>query len=361
MQNLQYLKITDIDPLCYADDISLLLLGSKRLRDMKLHWSPRMREHREPSVHQAAYFGKIYAAGYSIPLRSIAIQNLYTHHGGQCYPYFDNHTVEEVTLLNSTGGLGDDGGTEFMDKLRWHTSEKDAVPTNLKMLRIDKISRQQCEFLASIKGLEKLYLIGPHARPSSKEHSNGATPLPHSPVSSYSSASSTDNTNIISLKDDYIEAIAKNHGRTLRHLLLLPQWRLTDDDIALIVRQCPNLEQVGIGAEFSNCKHLRLLVPFLANLTALRLLGNPDDPSFVHKMRDLDGRGMHIKKITEEAARLGESKLRFLELGADDMIFKIDRRALYDQGVGEVRKAVRKGGWEDVKDVDIWAMDSLEI
>lgn len=31
MPNLRILKVTDIDPLCYPDDISLLLYGSKKV------------------------------------------------------------------------------------------------------------------------------------------------------------------------------------------------------------------------------------------------------------------------------------------------------------------------------------------
>ncbi len=320
-----------------------------------------MREERELSTHESAYFGKCASARYSMTLRTIAVQNLYTYHDTSGCDIFEHSCLEEVTFLNSTGGLGDDPGTAFVDQNNWRKSE-DNPPSSLKMLRIDKVSRQQCSFLENIKGLEKLYLIGrqhPQAPRVKGTTPISETPMPNSPASSHSSSplSRTDN-NIMDLKDGYIEAITKNHGRTLKHLLLLPQWRLTDDDIALIVRQCPNLEQLGIGAEFSNFEPLRLLVPFLRNLTAIRILSSPDDTNFVNQMREMDERGMHQKKLLEESAKWNLSKLQYMELGADDLIYEIGKR---DGGKAGGKKAVKKRAWEEVKDVAIWALDSHEI
>lgn len=359
MRNLQHLKITNIDPLCYPDDISLLLLGSKNLRHLKLQWSPRMREAHELSTHESAYFGRCAAAKYSIRLRTIAIQNLYTYHDVSSCNIFDHSAIEEVTLLNSTGGLGDDPATAFVDQhISWRHRDKE-LPSNPKMLRIDRASRQQCTFIESIKGLEKLYLIGPQppqGRLLKGTTPNSGTTLPDSPASSHSSSpSSADNPNIMTLKDDYVEAITKHHGPTLKHLLLLPQWRLTDDNIALIVRHCPNLEQLGIGAEYSNMQNLRLLVPFLKNLTAIRILSSPDDASFVNEMREMDDGGMHEQKLSVDTAKWNLSKLRYIELGGDDLIFEIGTK---EGGKGVV---VRKKAREEVKDVAIWALDCHEI
>ena len=376
--NLEYLHLFDMDPLCYADDVSLLLLGSKKLRDLKLHWSPRMREAREPSIHKAAYFGRCVAANYSIPLRSASVQNLYAHHDNDCGNVIDLTKVSELTFLNSSGGINDDGATAFMDGT-WRQPDEATTPKQLKLLRIDKVSREQCEFISHIKGLEKLYLIGPQCRArNTKDPSGSITPLPNSPASTTSSLNSSDMNNIVALKDDYIDAITRSHGPTLTHLLLLPQWRLTNDDIAIIVRQCPNLQQLGIGVEFDNFSHLRLLVPFLSKLTSLRLLGNPDDSSFVNKMRDLDEKGLHEEKIGEDTANREWSQLKFIELGADDQIFEIGSHAsskevMRKEGsvecegsrVGKAkmvrRRPVTKRKWEDVQHIDIWKMDSPDI
>lgn len=329
-----------------------------------------MREAREPSVHPSAYFGKCEAVNYALPLRSIAIQNLYTHNNDLCGKFIDNNVIEEVVFLNSTGGLGDDGSTAFLDHA-WRHSIPVCIMPKLRVLRIDKVSHQQCAFLGCIQGLEKLYLLGPQARASSGSSStsngngntNGVPALPHSPASSTSSPGSSDPTSILALKDDYISTITKNHGPTLRHLLLPPQWRLSDDDIAKIVRQCPNLEQLGLGTELANFNHLRLLIPFLPKLTAIRLLGNPEDPAFATKMRELDT-GLHEQKIGEETVNREWSRLQWMELGGDDLIFCIGPRYLHavdDAGKAVWRRPVRKMAIDQVKGIEIWSMDSLDL
>lgn len=337
-----------------------------------------MREANEPSINLAAYFSRCIAAKYSLSLRSLAMQNLYTHHDQQerC-DLLNLSLLEEITTLNSTEGIGDGGATAFLD-VGWRKPDA-AIPTHLKMLRIDKVSRQLCELFTQINSLEKIYLIGPrvHARNGSKDSSNGVTPLPCSPPSSTGSPGSIENNSIITLKEDYLNVITRHHGHTLKHLLLLPQWRLTDDDIARIVRQCPNLEQMGIGVEFDNFRQLRLLVPFLPNLTVIRLLGSPDDTTFIDKMRELDAQGLHEDKIGEETVNREWSCLRYMELGSDDMIFEIGNRELMEkqdgggwipctnigwaQGKGVLRRSARKKKREDVKDIALWKMDSLEL
>jgi hypothetical protein len=77
MANLRYFKATDIDPLCYPDDISMLLLGSKKLEDLRLHFSPRMRREADCSLSLSTYFDRCLRAGYSIPLKHLGIQNFY--------------------------------------------------------------------------------------------------------------------------------------------------------------------------------------------------------------------------------------------------------------------------------------------
>ena len=365
--NLEYLHLFDIDPLCYADDISSLLLGSKKLRHLKMHWSPRMREAREPSIHQSAFFGRCAAAHYAVTLKSMALQNLYTHHDNACDDVFDLSQLEDITFLNSAGGINDNGPTAFLDAANhaWRYNDK-FVPNTIKSLRCDKASRHQCEFLAHISNLEKLYLINPHTQ----TNRGSATTFPNSPASSISSPSNQDTNNILSLKEDYLEAITKSHGATLKHLLLLPQWRLTNDDIAILVRRCPNLEQLGIGVEFSSFGHMRLLVPFLPRLRVIRLLGNPDDPMFVNRMREMDENGFHEKKISEDTVNEEWNQLRYMEIGAPDMIFEMGKRQVKtrdettQQGKSTketFERSVKRRILEDVKDIDIWKFDSPDI
>ena len=360
--SLKSLKIYDIDPLCYADDVSLLFLEAKKLEDLELVWSPRMRDAREPSVSLEAFFGKLISAKHNLPVKRIAIKNLYTLENQACKDALANSTLEEIIFINSIGGGADDPGTAFFDR-SWRPPV-DELP-NLKMLRSDKISRSQSEFLHSIKGLERIYLIGP-PRPSRGDNraSDGTdsdlTPLPNSPASSTNSPGN--NCKIQNLKDEYLEAITQNHGKTLRHLLLMPQWRLSSDEIALIVRQCPNLEQLGIGVEYANFMNLRLLVPFLSKLTAIRILDNPDDKAFAEKMKQLADDGSHRQKIESESNHQ-DWKVKWIEIG--HVLFEVGKMELRfepeDGPKGSWRRQVRKQSLELVKDVEIFRMDSLEI
>lgn len=369
---LTHLFVHDMDPLCYADDISLLLHSSRNMRHLKMHWSARMRECNEPSIHPAAYFGRIEAAASKLKLETVAVCNFFAYNNENCGSIFDPSITQSITLLNSTSSLGDSGSTAFMDRDTWRPAPDYILP-NLSSLRVDKVSRTQCDFLGNLNGLEKLYLVGPHARATaSAGNDNSPTALPRSPESTTnsSSPSSTDSTTILTLKEPYLSMIDTVHGPTLKHLLLLPQWRLTEDDFALLVRACPNLEQLAMGTEYSTFNQLRLLIPFLSKLTCVRLLSNPDDSTFVDKMRQLNETNDHVEKIGEETANRRWPRLQFLELGCDELIFELGTRYKVEDGaVGEDaldrkevwRRPVKKVERERVAHLPIWAMDSLDI
>ena len=356
MPKLKSLKIYDIDPLCYADDISLLLLESRKLRELSLCWSPRMREAREPSVTINAYFGRLLTSPYRLSLRNIALKNLYTQQIGGCREMFDCSAIEELTTIASVSGLGDEAASGFLDPT-WRAEDTIEIKS-LRMIRVDKVSKRQVAFLSSITGLEKVYLIGPQN--SSKNGVNGtSTPLPNSPASSISAASS--DCTVASLKDEYIEVLTRHHGNTLRHLLLMPQWRLDSDDIAKIVKNCPNLEQLGIGVEFNQFNNLRLLVPFLPKLTAIRLLANPDDHTFADKMRELDVNGLHEEKIGNQSLNQAFNPMRWMELAG--LLFHVGKTEEFTDEYGRLsyRKMVTKRPKDEVRNVEIWAMDSLDL
>lgn len=372
-----------------------------------------MRSSREPSTNVASYFGKIESSNYIMQLRSMAIQNLYTFDSGLCGNLFEDDLIEEMTMLNSSHGLDDDGSMSFMHNA-WGAAPIDAYPS-LKMLRVDKTTRAQAEFIGSIRGLERLYLVSntssntnhisaavptppKSATPSPKDPlTNGDTPPTSTSSSSKCSPNSFSSSCLQSLKPAFLDAIIKNHGSTLRHLLLLPQWRLTADDISRIIRSCPNLEQLAIGTEFENFKHLRLLVPFLSKLKVLRFLPGVDDSSgsdettinngvnnnhngcegsegyasvsggrFQDMMRELDAKGLHMEKIGEECVNDQWSSMRYMELGGPDMIFEIGKKFVVEGTKGADGKEVRRRevtrrSIEEVGHIDIWRMDSIDI
>ncbi|KAL8705694.1 MAG: hypothetical protein Q9201_001214 [Fulgogasparrea decipioides] len=348
LPSLVSLKIIDIDPLCYGDDISLLLAESEHLRELKLIWSPRMHEAREPSVKLGSIFGR-----RRLTLAKFAIKNLYHHSDGWCPEYYDQSAVEEVTVINSWGGHDDHPESAFIhSRLRCI----DISLPRLKLVRGDKVSKELVELLAKTNGLEKLYIIGP----KKPKRPNSDNAFPRSPVSNGSTPPSELRSD--SLKEEHLEAITRNHGATLRHLLLPPQWRLTSDNIALIVRNCPNLEQIAFGADFDRFPNLRLLMPFLPKLFAMRLLDNPDNSDFRDKMHELDD-GRHEAKIGGATSACEWSKLRWMELA--DLVFEVGRVELMEDSDNPGKMSYRRKVWkrdrEAVKDIEIWKMDSLDV
>ena len=363
--SLQSLKITDIDPLCYPDDISLLLLESKKLQDLKLHWSPRMRNAREPSVSLNAYFGRVTARDHTLSLRSIAFANLYATNNGGFDAVLDPKTLKEITIINSMGGAGDSGDTVFID-LSWSMHSHKHMP-DPKMIRGDKISRMHCEFLGRITGLERYYLIGAIqlcGKQSNDNHvrtrSGTATPYPSTPVPSTPSTPS--DPTAISLGKEYLDLLCKNHGSTLRHLLLKPQWRLSSEDMARLVRCCPNLEQLGIGVEVDDLEILYLLIPFLPKLSALRILDNPHNSAFIKALEQCCHASFD-DKIGLEMSKPEYKQLRWLGMGG--LVFEFKGYTLLEEldknGEKLFSRDIRKAAMEDVQHIEIWRMDSMEI
>ncbi|KAL8773983.1 MAG: hypothetical protein Q9194_004173 [Teloschistes cf. exilis] len=350
LPSLVSLRVSNIDPTCYEDDISHLLARSRNLRELSLIWSPRMREAGEPSVHLDSLFGKL---EQPLTLTKVAVKNLYHHDEGWCARYYDPSMTEELTFINSSENHGDKKASAFIDfKLRYSTI---SLP-RLKFVRGDNASRQFVELLAKTKGLEKIYIIG--SKTGNKPESDSR--IPHSPISNGSSPPNS--LGSVTLRDEHIEAITQNHGQTLRHLLLPPQWRLTSDNIALIVRNCPNLEQLAFGAEFDKFSNLRLLVPFLPKIFALRLLDNPDNSGFRDKMHEVDD-GRHEEMIGSSTSAREGSKIRWMELA--DLLFEIGKVEPMEDpnnpGKMSYRRSVRKRDREAVEDVDIWKLDSYKV
>lgn len=300
MPHLRSLKVTDIDPLCYPDDISTLLARSRNLRELKMHWSPRMREAQEPSVILHDYFRKC-VKERPLKLKSISIQNLYARNTEDWSEAIDESSIEEVTFLNSPG-FEDAASSTFLHNTWTSRPPKGAV--NFKSIRYDSLNKQLCEFLSTFTGLERLYIVNPirspydqlnSPRPSAGPSSTTVTPpriesatsiapptttttasaiaaaravspaSPHSPSNSVVSQHSL-------LRDSYFSTIVGNHGATLRHLLLPSRWPLSATQIARLVHACPNLEQLALAAEITALEAARLLLPFLRKLVAIRFL-----------------------------------------------------------------------------------------
>lgn len=300
MPNLRCLKITNIDPLCYPDDISTILLKSRKLRELKLHWSPRIRLEQEPSVSLRDYFRKCTAAKQPLSVKKLSFQNLYAFHSEEFNLSFDPTTVEDVTFLNGSDTV--DLMNTFVEN-SWPTMMPDRK-LKIKSMRMDTVSKRTSEFLGSFKGLERLYFVNMFdncpdylnsTRPGMGPGSAALTPpASDSPLTAASPASQLNVA--LSVRDSYLANITVNHGATLRHLLLCSKWPLSTAMIARLVHSCPNLEQLALPTDFSSMDSLGMLVPFLRKLVALRLLiptGSPAPQSGVDANAPLSATSTH--------------------------------------------------------------------
>ncbi|OCK85680.1 hypothetical protein K432DRAFT_286364 [Lepidopterella palustris CBS 459.81] len=356
--NLKALKVYDIDPLCYPDDISVLLVTSKKLEDLTLHWNPRMRDVGEESVNLMTYFGRCLTSRYSLPVKRLALYNLYTRNSGDLDDCIANERLEEISLLNCVGS--GDPMTVFLDDT-WRINQPNKVPTNLKMMRGDMLGRPHVNMLARFQGLERLYIVS--ARRTSRSKSNSATATPTTPSPSSSSPSSNSMPQeSVNLASDYLAAIEAHH-RTMRHLLLSDQWILGIDVIKRLVKSCPNLEQFGLAIKDVDIPVLREIMAHAPKIYAIRILVRPGS-EFYEKFESIDDE-MHEFAISQETWRPEYKNLKWL--GVSDMVFQLG--AVMNLGTKRAKaggeplpmRIVKRVPKDTVKDIEIWKMNSLDL
>ncbi|KAF2475156.1 uncharacterized protein BDR25DRAFT_213858 [Lindgomyces ingoldianus] len=373
LPNLKTLIVYDMDPLCYPDDISLLLLTSKKLENLMLHWSPRMRESGEESVNLMNYFGRCLAARYAVPAKRLALYNLYARNTGEGFENcLDASSGEEITVINCMGSS--DPMTVFLDDT-WRVNSNHKIPERLKMMRGDIVDKEHVTMLAKFHGLERLYLLS--RRKTSRGSSTAATPTTPS-VSTPSNCTSTNGAPFTehqckSLAGDYLAIIASNH-RTMRHLLLLDNWQLSDGALLKLCQSCPDLEQLGFSSGVPPLGFLRQCLSLVPKLWALRVLIRPGS-DLAEKLDSIEFE-MHQFALATELWRPEYKNLRYFGLG-DKYTFKLGGVVFPPKGsqanipdgqansmnarkMGPIR-VMRRIEREDVKHVEIWCMDSTEF
>jgi hypothetical protein len=424
--NLESLKVTHIDPICYPDDISNCLFHSPKLHTLKMHFSPRMRAQSEPSVNLHYFFRKAAAApNFKLRIRTIAYQNLFSlPNNDEIDEAFDHEALENVTILNSTGDEEGGGPITFIDASWDHKPPAGII--RLKSIRTDHVSQKQIGFLNQLCGLEKVYFVSappepypPRPAAMSNGTSNHTTPI--TPSTSHSPNTPTSihlSSNKYALRNDFLDALFRNHGTTLQHLLLPSRWLLTPDIVSRLVRSCPNLTQLGFALDFQALESVRLLLSFLPKLRAIRILRNKDlmfgmqmclgtgsnnsgsdSTSLVNMSRnttssqpetcsenekgeekakpaDMAAAGIEFErdeKHIEIMGRLlalnrGEEYPKLKYIGIGQKVFQLGGLELVetpDPVEGEVEKVWRRRAWripeEKVMHVEIWGMDSNQI
>lgn len=398
LQNLESFTMTHYDPLCFPDDISLLLLHAQKLKTLNLHFSPRMRDAGEPSVQVTNFFRRNIAAKRPIRPNRIGIYNLFAlQNGAELNVAFDPQAIEHVTFINCFGqdedvSQGSNSITDSSGMLSFFDQSWLRPPDNLncpKSERHDRVHKGHVRMLSKVEGIERLYLVNARHTPttnglSATGHTNGTGPSPASSSSSPTSNSASSgrtptpgqNT---SLRDMYLDAICTNHGATLRHLIFPSRWPLSPSQAAKLFRACPRLTQLSMGMDVKSFPQLRMLVPFLKHLWAMRLVSPPDAEPALSLCGKPGYQGledaMHEGLMQTELASFGEfSELRYVGLG--EKVWEVggffeELSIVTVPGIEEgkeeyreemvTKRRLKKITLEDVREVEIWKMDSQDV
>ncbi|KAK1820621.1 hypothetical protein LTR12_004924 [Friedmanniomyces endolithicus] len=333
MKSLRVFKATDIDPLCYPDDISMLLLGSPMLLDLRLHFSPRMRREAEPTLSLSTYFGRCAKANYSIPCTHFAMQNWFGP-----MDMFSMQTCRSVTFLDTFGGIGSGGNAQnvYVDDT-W----KDLPP----------VASQHVELLRrSDAGVTNMYFVG--AKTPKLE---GAVFDPTSPITPGDSPPADEE--MSRLGQEYLHVLTRQHGQILRRLLLREEWTLTPDEVGDLARYMPNLEQLGLALGAESSAVLRLLAPYWPKLIAIRLLHSE---VLAEHMRTVS----HEERMAALGANLGQAGVEKLQwIGFGDAVYKVGKgyQHIVEDGTWEWRREVTWASKADVQHIEVWGLDNLDI
>ncbi|KAJ4505143.1 hypothetical protein HRR83_009343 [Exophiala dermatitidis] len=430
LPNLKSLTITHYDPLCSPDDLANLFFHATNLNTLNLHFSPRMREQGETSVMITQFFRKNIAAKRKLRLRKIGLYNLLPYIDmPECLEALDPTVCEDFTALN-TFGMDEDqlGGrhhaTHFIDRAWMVPLEANSRPKNPKSLRLDQLHKRHALDLGASAGLERLYLINARYRSEgadgavhSTPNSTGTSPRHPNNTSSVTQTARNTPSPSTNLRDLYIDNICNVCGPTLKHLILPARWLLPTAVTARLIRACPNLTQLSAAIQCADYDVLRILVPFLSKLWAIRVLAPygdvecPEDRDRVGTTQkqqpwrnaaiDLTDCGQQ-ERITQVLGRsLGGAendfpKLRYIGLGNNvfkvggvvEEVVRLPAHTTLQDWYGDcdgTQRAVEgddgtngttANGWreevvrtrlvervteEEVKDVEIWKMDSMDV
>jgi hypothetical protein len=387
MPSLKLLHVANIDPLCYPDDISLLIRHATKLETLKLEFSPRMRTEREPSVNLLMYFRRLFTAPTRFRLKHLAFANLYTRDDSDLDSVFDPSKLESLTTINCMNYT--DPTTVFLDA----TWKLDPVKAKgfkaLKSIRTDGLDEGFALMLPHFRGLEAIYMVNhanyPNETPSpgpaitaspaqepmesqdSALTANGTPNLNHD-ISKGSSPATRDASESpvnplsspikpsISLASDYIAAITSHHGGTLRKLLLSDAWALGNEVALNIVKKCPNIEQIGLGLESHDMSVLRSIAVAAPKLWVFRMLLQPDDEMW-KTMRSMEME-LHELAMSLEFWRDCYKKIKYIGIGG--YVVKLGDNFKAADGKSW-RRQVRTVSWHEVRHIEIFRMDSAEL
>jgi hypothetical protein len=356
LPNLRALTVQNLDPSCSPDDISLLLLQSHKLEDLRLHFSPRLRREADVLANLESCFRRCLQAGHKLDLRHFAMQNVIAQDPTIFNQVFAHGQLPSECYFDTFGGFDGDPRTAFADNI-WRLSAPDClVPA--RHIRVNEFAPEFVRIARSKpQTIQNLILVsergfGPNASVASSECGDSGS-------STTSSSSSSD---IVGLAEAYVETITEFHGRSIRRLLLPDRFALSLSQIKRIVQFCPDLEQLGCALDFSDRKILHLLLPSLKHLCAVRILSSNHllDGCDADE-RDADEQQRRMYEMACDPRIIESPQLAFV--GFASTIYRIGQvtKNVLPSGKVEMRRKIAVAQADDVQHIDIWGLDNLDI
>ena len=379
MPHLESLTFTHLDPLSYPDDLSTLIACSKNLSTLKMHFSPRMRDAGEPTVDLVTLLRRCITDNVVLKLKVVAIYNLFARAATEAEHLFQHDITESWTMVNCFGtdeedGVAQPGSMHTLLDSTWHRAPKGL--TSMKSIRHDKLSKEFVKVLGDLLGLEKLYMINPRHVPMLTNGNSQQQPSPISNASSTTPTGSEGRTTPtrslpnLRLRDEFLNTIVNNLGPTLKHLILPDRWPLPSNILARLFCACPNLTQLALALEFTSFHNIRMLLPFLKKIWAVRLLvPTTGKETEDRRFETLVGRSdeVHEQHISEELASDDFPHLKYVGLGwkaweiggwYEDVVASAAEEGEY---YAVTRRRVKRADMNVVKEVEIWKMDTLDV
>ena len=335
-----------------------------------------MRDAGEPSIQLHSYFRHNIAAKKRLKIRHIGFYNIFALTSAEIEDVFDHSGLQSLTMLNAFGADDQDKQSSlatFLDS-SWARPPDDLV--QLKSIRHDKMSKRFANNLSELYGLEKIYLVNArhippqngHYPPSEPSVTSASTPSSN-PSSEITPSARTASNNAV--RDLCLDVIISNHGPTLKHLILPDRWPLPNKLVARLFNACPNITQLALALEFKDSfGGMRMLLPFLKKIWAVRILMPSAGLESLEHVKKLECMistedEEHEEHLGRELAGDDFPHLKYMGLGWKvwEITGTYEKLVVNEDGQEEmvVRRRSRRIGRDEVKDVEIWKMDSLDV
>jgi hypothetical protein len=356
MPNLRAFTALEIDPEGNPDDFSKMLLESRKLEDLRFHFTSRIRRQGFPIIDFEGMFWRLCRqAGHTLRLKHFALQNFVAKGKLTIEPgLFDVETLQSVCILDSFGE-GENEFRAFLSAEEPQHVDVGKIDTNFRKMRCNEVLPQ---FVAALRrrpqsihsfimvGTKKSRRVRQRSQTSSTSSSNTTASNPPSP-----------SWDPVALTRVYLQALTQIQGASLRILLLSDEFELSKEQLGNVVRCCPNLEQFGFGLDDPDHNLVRILMPFLTKLQCMRILDNDQSQEHMRVVSDED----RMMTISTAVARAGNTSVKYV--GVAQTLYRIGGMIEYltEDGTPEMRRIITRADLAEVQKYALWGSDCLDI